>query len=192
MVAVMPDPLRSTPPSTPSSGNAFEELFDALPPTLRRWLRLVRVDPAARQGSPPPLRWVVALLVANAGSLIADAILVVIGERIFPSTQSFPHFQFSDYGKLTIVGVTIACVAWPVVTWISSHPRWLFLRLAVLVTLVFWLPDVWILVHGEPARGVGVLMLMHLAIAFITYPALVLLAPAGPRAGPPTRAALAE
>ena len=105
---------------------------------------------------------------------------MAIGQWIFPSTQTFAHFQFSDYGKLTIVGVTIACVAWPVVTWISSQPRWLFLRLAVLVTLVLWLPDVWILVHGEPIRGVGVLMLMHLAIALITYPALVLSRPPVP------------
>jgi len=183
----MPDSLPSTPP-TPPARNPFEELFGALPPTIRGWLRLVRVDPALRRGSPAPLRWVLALLVANAGSLVADVILVAIGQWIFPSTQTFAHFQFSDYGKLTIVGVTIACVAWPVVTWISSQPRWLFLRLAVLVTLVLWLPDVWILVHGEPIRGVGVLMLMHLAIALITYPALVHLAPAGPRVDPPARA----
>ncbi|HBV95388.1 MAG TPA: hypothetical protein DEG26_12090 [Chloroflexi bacterium] len=190
MVEVMPDPQLSAPPAPRPTGNPLEELFDGLPSTLRRWLRLVRVDPTARQGSPLPMRWAVALLVANAASLIADAILVVIGEWIFPSTQGFPHFQFSDYGKLTIVGVTIACVAWPVVTWISSQPRWLFLRLAVLVTLVLWLPDVWILLHGEPIQGVGVLMLMHLAI--ITYPALVILAPVGLRPGPPTRVAIAE
>jgi hypothetical protein len=48
------------------------------------------------------------------------------------------------------------------------------------VTLVLWLPDLWILAHGEPIRGVGVLMLMHLGIAFVTYPALVRLAPEGP------------
>jgi hypothetical protein len=53
----------------------------------------------------------------------------------------------------------------------------LFLRLAMLVTLFLWLPDLWILVHGEPLRGVGVLMLMHLAIAFITYNALVRINP---------------
>jgi hypothetical protein len=51
--------------------------------------------------------------------------------------------------------------------------------MAVLVTLVLWLPDLWILVHGEPIRGVGVLALMHLAIAFITYNSLVRLAPTG-------------
>jgi hypothetical protein len=160
-------------------GRSLEAAFDGLPSTARRWLRLFKVDPGARQVPPSPLRWLIALIVANVGSLIADAILVAMGKWIFPSTQNFPHFQFSDYAKLTIVGVTIACIAWPVVTWISSQPRWLFLRLAVLVTLVLWLPDLWILARGEPVRGVGVLMLMHLAIALITYPALVRLAPVG-------------
>ena len=43
----------------------------------------------------------------------------------------------------------IACLAWPVVTRISFAPRWLFLRMAVLVTLVLWLPDLYILANGE-------------------------------------------
>lgn len=167
------------PPMGERVGHSLDDVFDSLPPTARRWLRIFKVDPGARQVPPAPVRWLIALIVANVGSLIADAILVAMGKWIFPSTQNFPHFQFSDYAKLTIVGVTIACIAWPVVTWISSQPRWLFLRLAVLVTLVLWLPDLWILAHGEPIRGVGVLMLMHLAIALITYPALVHLAPVG-------------
>jgi len=75
-------------------------------------------------------------------------------------------------------------VAWPIVSRISSSPRWLFLRMAVVVTLVLWLPDVWILLHGEPAKAVAVLMTMHLAIAFITYNALVRLAPLRPLRGP--------
>ena len=162
-----------------SVGQSLEAVFNSLPPTAQRWLHIFRVDPGARQAPPSPVRWVIALIVANVGSLISDAILVAMGKWIFPSTQNFPHFQFSDYAKLTIVGVTIACIAWPVVTWISSQPRWLFLRLAVLVTLVLWLPDLWILHQGESIRGVGVLMLMHLAIAFITYPALVHLASVG-------------
>jgi hypothetical protein len=73
--------------------------------------------------------------------------------------------------------VVIACIAWPVVTRISSHPRWLFLRLAVLVTAVLLLPDVWILLKGQPAKAVAVLMVMHLAIGVITYNCLVRIAP---------------
>lgn len=168
-----------------------EEVFGWLPPEVRRWLELARVDLDVRREPPSWPRWVLALVVANVGSLISDAILVAIGTRIFPSTQGFGHFQPTDYGKLTLIGVTIACVGWPVVTRLSSQPGWLFLRLAVLVTLVLWLPDLWILVHGEPIRGVGVLMTMHLAIAFITYNALVHLAPVRDASGA-SRTALGE
>ncbi len=130
-----------------------------------------------RHSPPSWARWVAALMVANAASLVSDALLVAIGTAIFPSTRGFAHFQPTDYGKLTLIGVTIACIAWPIVTRISSQPRWLFPRMAVLVTLVLWTPDLWILVHGEPIRGVGVLMLMHLSIALITYNTLVRIAP---------------
>jgi hypothetical protein len=181
----MRDPSPSDPPLLGTATSPVEQLFNGLPPTTQGWLRKLKVDPGARHSPPSPIRWGLALVVANLTSLLSDALLVAIGKWIFPSTQDFPHFRFSDYAKLTIIGVTIACIAWPVVTSISSQPRWLFLRLAILVTLVLWLPDLWILVHGEPIRGVGVLMLMHLAIALITYPALVRLAPARARGGPP-------
>ena len=55
---------------------------------------------------------------------------------------------------------------------------WLFFRLAILVTLALWLPDVYILYLGQPADAVAVLVVMHLAIALITYNLLVRLAPA--------------
>ncbi len=121
-----------------------------------------------------------ALVVSVIGSLAADAILVAIGTAIFPSTKGYVHFQFSDYAKLTIIGVVIACLAWPVVTRISSAPRWLFFRLAILVTFVLWLPDLYILYKGAPGRAVAVLMLMHLAIALITYHSLVHIAKVKP------------
>jgi len=41
-----------------------------------------------------------------------------------------------------------------------------------------WLPDVYILYLGQPAGAVAVLVVMHLAIALITYNLLVRLAPA--------------
>ena len=114
------------------------------------------------------------------GSLAADALPVVIGTAVFPATKGYVHFRFSDYAKLTIIGVLIACVAWPIVTRISSSPRWLFFRLAILVTLVLWLPDAYILYQGQPADAVAILFLMHLAIAVVTYNLLVRLAPTGP------------
>ncbi len=138
-------------------------------------LRLER-DPVHR--SPAPGRVALATLASLGGSLAVDALLVAAGTRLFPATAGYAHFRFSDYGKLTAIGVVVACVAWPITTRISAAPRWLFLRMAVLVTVVLWLPDLWILSRGQPPRAVAVLMVMHLAIALVTYNLLVRLAPA--------------
>jgi hypothetical protein len=143
---------------------------------LDQVLRWARIDLAPRHGQPSAIRVVVATVASLAGSLAADAALVAIGTAVFPSTKGFVHFQFSDYAKLTVIGVVAACVGWPVVTRISSAPRWLYLRLAVAVTVVLLLPDVWILLHGEPAKAVAVLMVMHLAIAVVTYNCMVRIA----------------
>ena len=122
----------------------------------------INLRPAHRQ--PQASRIIVATIAAVAGALAADALLVVIGQAVFPSTRGYAHFQFADYAKLTVIGVLIACAAWPVVTRISAAPRWLFFRLAVLVTLVLWLPDLYILHRGQPAEAVAVLMVMHVAV----------------------------
>jgi hypothetical protein len=139
-------------------------------------LSLARVDLAPRHRSPSAAMVIVATLASLLGSLLADAALVAIGTAIFPSTKGFVHFRFSDYAKLTVIGVIVACVAWPIVTRISSAPRWIYLRLAVVVTVVLLLPDVWILIHGEPAKAVATLMAMHLAIAVVTYNGMVRIA----------------
>jgi hypothetical protein len=138
------------------------------------WARLAR--PEAHR---PPAWWRVALATALALvlSLAADAALVFVGTRMFPATKGYVHFAFGDYARLTVVGVLIACAAWPVVTRISSAPRWLFFRLAILVTLVLFAPDLYIWHQGQPAQAVAVLMSMHVAIALVTYNLLVHVAP---------------
>jgi hypothetical protein len=137
-----------------------------------------RVDFSPKHRQPQWWRLAVATVLAIGLSLAACAALVVAGEHVWPATKGYVHFQFADYAKLTIVGVLIACAGWPIVTRISSAPRWLFFRLAILVTLVLWLPDVWIWMKGESAQGVAVLAIMHLAIALVTYNLLVRVAPA--------------
>ncbi len=146
---------------------------------LRRAASLVRLDFAPQHAQPSVWRVLLATAASIAGSLAADAILVAIGTTVFPATRGYVHFQFSDYGKLTVIGVLIASVAWPVTTRITSAPRWLFLRMAILVTLVLWLPDLYILHLGQPPRAVAVLMLMHLAIGVVTYSLLTRVAPVG-------------
>jgi hypothetical protein len=149
-------------------------------------LAAVRIDFAPQHQQPRIATWLLATVVALGGSLGVDAILVSIGTRVFPSTRGFVHFHFSDYGKLTVIGVVVACVGWPIVTRISSAPRWVFFRSAIIVTLVLWLPDLYILAKGEPAEAVAVLMAMHLAIAIVTYNSLVRLAPIRHRRVPAT------
>jgi hypothetical protein len=138
---------------------------------------LIHLDFAPDHEQPAAGRVLLATVMAIAGSLLADALLVVIAQAVFPSTKGYAHFQFHDYARLTVIGVIIACVAWPITTRITSRPRWMFLRMAVGVTLVLWLPDVYILVKGQQAKAVAFLFVMHLAIAVVTYNALVLLAP---------------
>lgn len=144
---------------------------------LQKALDLIHLDFAPDHEHPSAGRLVLATVVSIVGSLVVDALLVVIAQAVFPSTKGYAHFQFGDYSKLTVIGVIIACVAWPITTRITSQPRWMFFRMAILVTLVLWLPDVYILVNGQPGKAVAFLFLMHLAIAVVTYNALVYLAP---------------
>lgn len=119
----------------------------------------------------------VATVVAIVGSLAADAVIVSVGVSTYPQTRGYSHFQFSDYSKLTVIGVLIACAGWSVVARVSSQPKWLFLRAAVLTTLVLFLPDIAIWYLGQSAQAVSVLVWMHVAIAVVTYLSLILLAP---------------
>ena len=144
---------------------------------LEKVMSLVRLDFAPNHRQPAGALVLLATVVSIAGSLLADALIVVVAQALVPSVRGYEHFQFGDYAKLTIIGVIIACVAWPVTTRITSQPRWMFFRMAVLVTLVLWLPDVYILVKGQPGKAVAFLFLMHVGIALVTYNALVRLAP---------------
>jgi hypothetical protein len=144
------------------------------PPSLiERSLAWSRIDMKPSRGQPSLLRFSLVTALAILGSLAADALIVTIAEHLHPAINNYSHFQFSDYGTLTVIGVFCACVAWTVMLHISSAPRWLFLRLAVLVTLVLWVPDVYLFTKHEPSAAVVVLMIMHLAIALVTYNLLV-------------------
>jgi len=153
---------------------------------LQRLMRWARVD------FPDPVRpattfsVVVATLVALLVSLGADALLVFVGHEAFPSTAHYSHFAFFDYGSLTAIGVVGAGATWAAVTRISSAPRWLLARLALVVSVLLLLPDLWLLAKHEPVGGVGILMCMHVVIAVVTFFSLVWLAPAG-RAAPVSR-----
>ncbi|MCU1482895.1 MAG: hypothetical protein JWQ19_3681 [Subtercola sp.] len=122
-----------------------------------------------------------ATIVAVGLSLAACAVLARIGITIWPSTAGYDHFRFADYAKLTIIGVVLACLAWPVMCLLSSRARRPFFWLTIVVTVVGLAPDVWIIYKGQPLEAVMVLVAMHIALALITYPALVLISPQRPR-----------
>jgi hypothetical protein len=154
----------------------------APPDVTERVMALARLDVRPSHRGPATWRLLMATVLSIGLSLVADAALVALGTHVFASTRGYVHFAFGDYGRLTVVGVLIACAAWPVVVRISSAPRWLFLRLALLVSAVLLLPDLYIWHMGQPIRAVAVLMCMHVAIGLVTYNALVRLAPARPAA----------
>jgi Family of unknown function (DUF6069) len=152
--------------------------IDQFPEFLQPLLRFFRID-FKPESPPPPLHLLIATVVSLVGSLLADWLLVKLGTHVFPSTRGFSHFRFSDYAKLTIIGVVIACVGWPLVTRLTSQPRRLFLQAAIAITIVLLAPDAYIWHNGASGEAVFVLVWMHIAIAIITYNALVHLAPVG-------------
>ena len=146
------------------------------PEVLQPWLERFHIDFRPHR-QPSTYEVLFATVTAVIGSLILDAILVKIGETVFPKTVGYEHFKFLSYAKLTIIGVLGACAGWPIVTRITSQPKWLFLRMALVVTIVLLLPDLAIWALGQPGAAVFVLVWMHLGIAMVTYFSLVVLAP---------------
>jgi uncharacterized membrane protein YeaQ/YmgE (transglycosylase-associated protein family) len=139
---------------------------------------LVRFDARPHHRQPKAAALIIATVVAVAGSLAADWLLAKLAVAVFPTTSGYRHFQFSDYSKLTIIGILGAAVGWPIVTRFCSTPRWLYLRLAVLVSVLLLLPDLWIWLQGQPGQAVLFLALMHIAVAAVSYNAIVRIAPA--------------
>jgi hypothetical protein len=148
-------------------------------------MSILRLDMPGRSNQPAWWRWLIGTVVAIGLSLVACTGLVAIATRLVPSTIGYGHFAFSDYSKLTILGVFVACVGWPFVIWITSRARRLYLWLGILAVVVSLAPDLWILHLGQPAAGVATLAVMHVALGVITYAAMVLIAPQrSPRSKP--------
>jgi hypothetical protein len=144
----------------------------------RRAFRFTIAGPAAGTAPPAHRRVMTAGLAAAALSLAADVVLVAIGRTAFTVPASFGKFAFGTYALLTALGVAGATLAWDAVARLSSRPNWLLTRLAALVTALLLIPDFLLLgTPGNPTGPVVILMLMHLAIAVVTYTALIKVAP---------------
>jgi hypothetical protein len=116
----------------------------------------------------------VASIVAT---LVADAVLVAIGRAVFDPPGWFGPFHFGSYAPLTVLGVVGATVGWAILVQVSSRPRWVLWRAAIVVTVVLLIPD-FVILPSNPTGGVVTLMVMHITIAVVTYWALLSIAPA--------------
>lgn len=135
------------------------------------------IDPSRAAGRPSLVRFITASLAALAASLGAVVAIVHVGVSLVPALRDYSHFRLFDYGGLTVVGVVAACTGWLGVVQLTPAPRRMFLRLAVVVTLALFIPDVSLLLLRTSPDAVAVLMVMHVIIAVITYNCLVHLAP---------------
>jgi hypothetical protein len=145
-------------------------------PTLRG-PALLHLDFPRGTAQPSPVRWIVATVVALGVSIAACAALAAAGVALVPATAGYEHYRFGDYAKLTTIGVVAAAIGWPIVTLVTTRARRLYLWLAIIVTIVSFAPDLWILRGGQPAPAVADLAVMHVAVGVITYLALVVIAP---------------
>jgi hypothetical protein len=151
----------------------------------QRAARLTGTRPAVQTVPPTHRRVVAAGLVAAAVSLATGLMLATVGRAAFTVPAAFGKFAFGTYALRTVLGVAGATATWAAVTRLSSRPKWLLTRLVALVTALFLIPDFLLLgTPGNPAGPVAILMLMHLAIAVITYAALTKLAPVRDRRDP--------
>jgi hypothetical protein len=130
---------------------------------------------------PTGLRVAIITAVSAAASIVVNAGLVWLATAFDPSLRHFSHFRLWDYGTLTVVGVVAAGAAWFFATRYLPTPRPTFFRVAIVVSLVLWLPDLWLYLKHEPTRAVVYLVIMHAAVAVITYNFLVFGAPLGAR-----------
>jgi len=114
-----------------------------------RAMELARVDLSPRHRPPNLATVAIATVASLVLCLLADWLLAKLAVAVFPADQGYVHFRFSDYAKLTTIGVIIACIAWPIVARVTSDSRWVFFRLAVLaIALVTYN----LLVHVAPVR----------------------------------------
>lgn len=146
-------------------------------PLLDDAMRVSRLDfrPSARQPSIPVTA--LAIAVGVLFSVAVNFLIVHVAIGLFPTLADYEHFRFTDYARLTVVGALIACVGWPILTRVSSAPVRVYVTLAVLGTLVLWLPDLYILfVLREPAHAVATLMVMHVAVPLVSCASMIAIA----------------
>jgi Family of unknown function (DUF6069) len=144
---------------------------------------VLRLDLPRGRAQPSWWRWILGTAVAIGGSLLICFVLVKLASTVDLGIAGYQHFEFSDYSRLTIIGVLAACVGWPVVTLLTTSARRIYLWAAIIVVVVSLAPDAWILHLGQPAAGIATLAAMHIGLGLVAYPAMVFIAPQRVRPG---------
>ena len=117
-------------------------------------------------------------LIALIGSLIANAIVDTV---FFPMTgvpESVMTFNIAGpVGAFTTIGVIGATIVYAVVRKLSSDPNKVFIRIAAVVLIVSFLPDLFVHNLGPmfaaiTTSGAVLLMAMHILCAAVTVTVL--------------------
>jgi hypothetical protein len=148
-----------------------------IPAEVRKFATALRADLPGVAGLRNLLRFLLAAVLSVILSLLACAGVAAATIAAVPSLGGYEHLRWPDWTKLTVIGIVLASLGWPLACAIWSRARRPFLILTVLVTVVSLVPDIWILRQGQPAGGVLALVVMHIVVAIVTYPTLVLVAP---------------
>ncbi|XUL93774.1 DUF6069 family protein [Streptomyces galilaeus] len=100
-----------------------------------------------------------AIVVASAADTVLALLALAAG-----APDDFKPLKASSYVFLTVVGVVAGAVGWAVVRKVSKDPGALVRWLVPVLVVVSFVPDLLLFGDGG-AKGVGALLLMHVAVA---------------------------
>jgi hypothetical protein len=127
---------------------------------------MVAATPASKPAERVDLRrllWVGPLIIVSA--VIANSLIRLAAVALLQPDPAFQPLTPGPPAFLTFVGVLGAVVVFGLLAWLTRRPITLFRRIAVIVLLLSFVPDVLMLITGfnpgTTVPNVLVLMLMH-------------------------------
>jgi hypothetical protein len=124
------------------------------------------------------VRIVLATAIALIIAVPLDLAIEAFARQVFAVSPDFPPFQ-GPVAPYTAGGVVLAGVAYAVLQRFVRDPARVYIRVAVVVLALSWIPDVALLFINEPGAtlpAVASLMVMHLVTAAIVVTSLVRIA----------------
>ena len=121
-----------------------------------------------------------AAVVASAGNAVVSLLARAAG-----ASSWFQALNPASYVPLTVIGIVLGAAGWGIVRRLAKNPRRLLGRLAPIVVVVSFVPDLALLGANQPgtsALAVAALMVMHVLVAAVALFAcgrVLPLAPAG-------------